>query len=89
MTSTPRDNNQETAIAGVLNTDGATATPVQSDPTIHAVKIHDASTGAVTARSDAHRDDNSTPTMLAASSADGTPVELAVNSSGQLLVQST
>lgn len=85
-----RDGNSQAVAAGILNTDGVTPTMVTSDPTLHLLMVDDASTGSVSASADARRDDNSITTLLAASSSDGsTPVELAVNSSGQLLVQST
>lgn len=76
-------------MSGILNTDGATATPVLANPTTHSLQIHDAATGAVTARADAHRDDNSSPTLLAFASDGSGVVELAVNSAGKLLVKST
>lgn len=76
-------------MSGVLNTDGVTPTPVQANPTTHSLQVHDAATGAVTARSDAHRDENSSTTLLAYASDGSGIVELAVNSSGKLLVKST
>ena len=76
-------------MSGVLNTDGVTPTPVQANPTTHAIDVHDAATGTITARADAHRDDNSSPTLLAYASDGSGIVELAVNSAGKLLVKST
>ncbi len=76
-------------MSGILNTDGATPTPPKADPTTHAIQVHDAATGTVTARADAHRDNNSSPTLLAYASDGSGVVELAVNSTGQLLIKST
>ena len=90
MTQAVRDENRIPSILGVLNTDGATPTMVEANPTNHGIEISDGTTGTVTASEQARRDQNVVTTMLAVSNSDGTTrVQLAVNSSGQLLVQST
>lgn len=90
MTQIPRDENGVTAIVGVLNSDGVTPTLVEADPTNHGIEVSDGTTGTVTASAQARRDQNVVTTMLAASSSDGvTPVQLAVDSSGNLLIKTT
>lgn len=75
---------------GVLNTDGATPTRVKIDPTTHILDIEDNTTGSDLGNDLAARDNSGVPVLIAVSSVDGvTPVPLYVNSSGQLLIQTT
>ncbi len=90
MTQAKRDNNQIPVILGVLNTDGETPTPPQANPTTHALNYDDHATGSDFGDDLASRDENGITTMMAVSETDGlTPVALYVNSSGQLLIDST
>lgn len=85
-----RDDNSIPTMIGVLNTDGATPTKVRIDATTHALHMSDGVSGSDLGQNNAERDDNMIPVMLAVSEVDGsTPVPLYVNSSGQLLVDST
>lgn len=89
MTDAKRDNNSVTVAIGVLNSDGATPTPVQASAAAHSVNINDGTTGSVNAKADARRDGNSVTTLLAQASDGSGTIELAVDSSGNLLTQST
>lgn len=86
-----RDNNGVTIIAGGLDTDGTIPTPVKATPSTHIMDVSDGSGGTPSNFGlNAARDGSSVPIVLALSNSDGTtPVALAVNSSGQLLIQST
>jgi hypothetical protein len=88
MTQAKTDNNRVRTLLGVLNTDGSVPTPVKVNPANHALKAVDANTGAPTASQDARRDENQVTTMIV-SSTSGVLVELPVDSSGNLLIQST
>lgn len=75
---------------GVLNTDGSTPTPVRAVASTNIMKVSDGTTGTVTSIARAQSDANSVRTLTAVSNSDGTTlVTLAVNSSGQLLIQTT
>ena len=73
---------------GVLNTDGTTPTLIRIDPTTHVLDISDGTTGSDLGDDIIKRDDNSEPTF-AATDASGNIINLYVNSSGQLLIDST
>ena len=73
---------------GVLNTDGTTPTLTRIDPTTHVLDISDGTTGSDFGADIIVRDDNS-ETVLAATDANGNIINLYVNSSGQLLIDST
>lgn len=88
MTDAKRDNNMVPIILGVLNTDGLTPTPPQIDPTTHVLQVLDGTTGSDLGNDAAARDNNSVTTMTATDS-NGTIIPLYVNSSGQLLIQTT
>lgn len=77
-------------MTGVLNTDGITPTLLKIDPTTHILDVSDGTSGSDLGADNAVRDDNGTPVLMATSETDGTnPVQLYINSSGQLLVDST
>lgn len=88
MTQAKRDNNGISVLLGVLNTDGSIPTPIKVNASNHAIKAIDAATGTPTASTDARRDENTVVTMIV-SSTGGTRVQLPVDSSGNLLIQST
>ncbi len=89
MANASIDQNFVPTMLGLLNTDGQTITLIQVTPD-HNLKVDDASTGSdLTPQTYALRDENNNPVLMAVSSVDGvTPVELYVNSDGELLVDS-
>ena len=89
MSNVKRDNNQVPCISGVLNTDGATVTPIKADASTHILDVSAGSTGSDNGGTKAVHDANDERTLLAASSSDETPVCLYVNSSGALLIKTT
>jgi len=89
MANVKKDNNQIPCISGLLNTDGATVTPIKVNASTHILDVSDAGTGTDNGGTNAVHDANDERTMIAASSVDGTPIVLYVNSSGQLLIKST
>ena len=85
-----KDQNQIPVILGILNTDGETPTPPTANPTTHVLGTSDGTTGSDLSGDIASRDENGITTMIVVSEVDGiTPVELYVNSSGKLLIDST
>jgi len=90
MTNAYRDENNVATLIGVLDSNGTTITRMTSDPVTHNLKVSDGSTGSDHGTSNAKRDENDVPCVMAVSSTDGvTPVTLYINSSGNLLVKST
>lgn len=90
MANVPRDANHIPTILGALSTDGVTPTPVQADPTSHIVATSDGTTGSDLSSEPVERDANRVTGLMAVSEDDGTtPIPLYVNSSGQLLVDSS
>lgn len=90
MTNATRDENNRPAILAVLNTDGITVTPVEINPTTHALSVDNNTTGTDQGPQRALRDENFVTTMLAVSDVDGvTPVALYVDSNGKLLIDET
>ncbi len=88
--SSPRDANRIPMIMGSLDTDGVTPTLIKVNPTNHALKVSDGTTGSSFSVSTAQRDANRVPVLWGISSADGiTSTYIAVNSSGELLIKST
>lgn len=84
------DANSNATITGRLNTNGTTVTRVQVDPSTHALSVDDNTTGSDHGGTIAATDSNGRPTMFAVSNADGvTLVALYVNSSGELLIDSS
>lgn len=89
MTNAYKDENDVSTLIAALNTDGVTVTRVLANPTTHALKVSDGSSGSDHGVPNAVRDQNNVPVLLAVSSADGvTPVEVYVDSSGNLLIDS-
>lgn len=85
-----RDNNQVPLIQGVLNTDGATVTPIHANASTHIMDTSDGVGGSDFGEDNAGRGDNSIPTLVALSSAgDGAIVPLYVNSSNKLLIKAS
>lgn len=83
------DENGEESMTAYLNTNGTTISRVYVDPTTHAIKADDASTGSNNGGNVNTLDDNSRPILFAESSTgDGVLVALYVNSSGELLIDS-
>jgi len=92
MSNAKPDGNGKTTIIGILNTDGATVTRVQTNPSNHALEVSNGTTGSDNGNNAglAQVDGNGKPVWTALSSVDGkTIIEVYVNSSGQLLIQST
>ena len=90
MTDIAKDNNQIPTISGVLNTNGTTPTPIQAIANNHNLMVSDGTTGSDFGADDAVQDNNGVRGLMAVSKIDGTtPVTLYVNSSGQLLIDTT
>lgn len=90
MANSGRDSNGVTTEIGVLNTDGATPTPVKGNPTTHEVGISIGTSGSDLGDNNADRDDNGVTGLCALSSdGDGAIVPLYINSSGQIMVKQT
>lgn len=88
MTNAKTDNNSVPVSQGVLNTDGATPTSLEANPTSHVLDVGDGATGSDLGNDLADRDDNGR-TTLTASDADGNAITLYVDSGGNLLIKST
>lgn len=90
MANAPRDENSVPVLLGTLDSDGATPTPVQADPTTHALSVSDDTTGSDNGPTNAPRDENSVPALMAVSSVDGvTPVVVYADLNGNLLINSS
>ena len=90
MTNAKRDENSVPTIIGVLDTDGSTIVPIKINPVNNRLKVSDGTTGSDNGTTNAKRDENSVVAKIAVSSSDGkTPITLYVDSSGNLLIQST
>lgn len=90
MANAYRDENSIPTIIGIRNTDGSTITRIKANPTNHRMSISDGNTGTDHGPTNDARDENDVTCFMAVSSGDGqTPVVLYVNSSNQLLIQST
>jgi hypothetical protein len=86
-----RDNNQNTVILGISNTDGLTPIQITADPSTHEINVDNGDTGSDLSGDNALRDENHITTLLAVSSDDGvTPVPLYTDpANGNLLIKST
>ncbi len=85
-----RDGNRITMLGGTLNTDGKTVVAIGVNPTNHAIKNLDNTTGSNHVTTDIQKDANRIPVIWGVSSADGvTPVSIYVDSSGNLLIDSS
>lgn len=90
MSQADKDNNRVPAKIGLLNTNGTTIKKLYADPTTHILDTNDGSSGSDNGGSDAARDENGEPVMLAVSDSDGqTPVALYIDSNNCLLTKST
>lgn len=88
MSETKRDENGVEVMMGVLNTDGATPTRMQVDPSTHELQTSDGTDGSDFGKDLAARDNSGVSTMTATDGS-GNIINLYVNSSGQLLIKST
>lgn len=87
--SAPRDANRVPTALATLDRDGITVVAVQTNPTNHAWKVDDNTTGASKPFVNAQRDANRIPAMWGVSSADGvTPIPVYCDSNGTLLIKS-
>jgi hypothetical protein len=90
MTNAVRDNNGVTALLGTSSADGVTTMRVLANPTTHAAKISNGTTGSDVGNDNSSRDDNYTTTIMAVSATDGvTPVPIFLNSSNNALLVRT
>lgn len=84
------DANRQQMIMGTLNTDGRTVVAIKVNPSNHALKADDNTTGSSFSVLTNQRDANRKTTLWAVSSADGvTPIYIATDSSGNLLIDSS
>lgn len=90
MANAKFDGNGVRTLTGTLQSDGVSIVRIQVNPVGNKVKVVDASTGTASTRTIAPRDENGRPVLMGVSSADMTTlVPIAVDSSGNLLIQST
>lgn len=90
MANSPTDNNHVSTFAGTLQSNGATYVPATVNPTNKALKVLDGTTGTASTRITAPRDGNGKVAWMGVSSADMTTlIPIAMDSNGNLLVQST
>ena len=91
MTQARKDDNSVNTMLATQQADGITPELVEANPSTHGIVINDNTTGTDQSPEDiAKRDQNSVPVLLVASESDGsTPVQLYIDASGQLLVDST
>ena len=89
MAEAARDENNVPTLTAVLDSDGATVTRVEADPTSHVISVDDNTTGSDNGPDRAVRDENFVTTLIGVSSVDGvTPVAVYANSDGELLIDS-
>lgn len=90
MTKSEIDNNGVSTGIGVLNTDGLTIVQLKASPTTHILATSIGTGGSDFGQDNAERDVNGETVLMATSSADGvTPVSVYLDSSNNLLLQST
>ena len=90
MAEAKYDNNGVSTILGTSSTDGVTPRNPTADPSNHTLDVNDGTTGSDLSDDIAGRDNNYRTVIIAVSELDGiTPVEVYVNSSGELLVDSS
>lgn len=88
--SVKRDNNFKPMLLGTSNADGKTVVAIAVNPTNHALKALDGSTGSNFPFVNAQRDANRVTSFWGVSSSDGvTPVPIYCDTSGNLLIKST
>ena len=84
------DDNRVATLGGTLNTDGKTVVAIKVNPVGNGIKVDDNTTGSSFASTTSQRDANRKTAIWGVSSADfKTPVYIAVNSEGQLLIDSS
>ncbi len=89
MANASRDDNNVPTKIFALNTDGKTITLMRVNPTNHALKISDGTTGSDHGPKNALRDENFVPVMVGVSSSDfSTPVVIYGDINGAILTQS-
>lgn len=89
MAVASRDNNNEPSLLAGLETDGVSLVKVVVEPSTHALGVDDDTTGTDHGPTNAPRDTNFVPALLAVSSVDGkTPVVVYATAQGKLLVDS-
>lgn len=90
MANAKIDDNNVPTILGTLQSDGRTLINLKINPTNGAVKYDDGTTGTASTRTTAGRDENNKTAWIGVSSADNfTPVPVAFDSSGNILMKST
>lgn len=90
MAQASTDNNGVKTILGTLQSDGLTTIPIKVNPVTLSVKAVDGTTGTASTRATAPRDQNHHPALMGVSSADMiTPIPIATDTNGNILVKST
>ena len=90
MAETKRDNNQNFVMTGALNTDGNTPARIYANPASHILQTSDGDSGSNVGGDISPRDNNGVPVLMAVSNDDEmSPVNLFVDSNGNLLIKST
>lgn len=90
MANAKIDENNIPTVLGTLQSDGQTTIPLNINPTNNAAKVIDDTTGTASTRINAPRDGNFKPAWIGVSSTDMiTPIPVAIDSSGNLLIKST
>lgn len=88
MVNAAKDDNRVSTVLATLDSDGETPVRLEADPTTHVVIVDDDTTGSD--NGNGGRDENRVPVAYAVSESDGeTLVALYVNSTGELLIDST
>lgn len=91
MTNAYKDENSIPTLIATSNVNGNSIIRVLANSTNHGLKVDDNTTGTDHGNNGniANRDENNVPVLIAVSSTDGiTPVEVYVDSSGKLLIDS-
>ena len=90
MANAKIDSNGVRTLLGTLQSDGVTTVLIKVNPVNSALSAANGTTGTASTRVNAPRDENGTPALLGVSSVDGvTLIPIAVDSNGNLLIQST
>lgn len=90
MANAAIDQNSKPTIIGTLQSDGVTPIRLKVNPSNGGIKYVDGTSGTVSTRINASIDDNGNPVWLGVSSVDGqTLIPIAMDSNGNLLIQST
>lgn len=90
MTNAAIDENGVRSVTGTLQSDGQTIVRLKINPTTGRGQMVDGTSGSASTRKNAPRDENEHPAWIGVSSVDGvTPVPVAFDSNGNILIQST